>query len=58
LDFGEGLVMKDSENLLEGDGIKMRHIKIFQDSTINSSAISDFIKQALQLNQDLGNPTK
>ena len=50
--------MNDPKNLLEGDGVKMRHIKIFQDSTINKSAISDFIKQALKLNQELGDPTK
>ena len=50
--------MKDPENLLEGDGVKMRHIKIFKDSTINTNAISDFIKQAQQLNQELGDPTK
>ena len=50
--------MKDSNKLLEGDGVKMRHIKIFKDSKINNEAISDFINQALILNKELGDPSK
>jgi hypothetical protein len=56
--FWRGAIMKDSEKILEGEGVKMRHIKIFKDSTINIEEISDFINQALHLNQELGDPTK
>ena len=45
--------MDDPEALLGGDGEKMRHIKIYQDSAINEKAIMDFVKQALILNKKL-----
>jgi hypothetical protein len=50
--------MKDPNNLLQGEGIKMRHIKLFKDSALDIEAISNFINQALNLNQNLGDPTK
>ncbi|KYK31625.1 MAG: hypothetical protein AYK22_02100 [Thermoplasmatales archaeon SG8-52-3] len=56
--FWRGAVMKDPKKLLEGDGVKMRHIKLTQDSIINKKDISDFVKQGLFLNKKLGDPTK
>jgi hypothetical protein len=56
--FWWGSKMKDPKGLLEGEGVKMRHIKIYQNTKINSDAISDFIKQALTLNKELGDPSR
>lgn len=49
--------MKDPKNLLEGEGDKMRHIKLYQDTQIDEQGITDFIKQALKLNQEFGDPS-
>ena len=50
--------MQDPKGLLEGDGIKMRHIKIYQNSIIDSDAIAALVKEAFTLNKKLGNPGK
>ena len=50
--------MKDTKDLLEGEGVKMRHIKISQTTKIDTDGIADFIKQALNLNKELGNPSR
>ena len=56
--FWRGAAMNDPTNVLEGYGVKMRHIKIYQETNINENVISDFIKQALDLNDKLGDPSK
>lgn len=56
--FWWGSKMKDSNGILEGDGVKMRHIKFFQDSTIDKNVLSDFILEAISLNKKLGNPSR
>jgi hypothetical protein len=43
--------MNDPNSILEGEGEKMRHIKIHRETKINGDAIGDFVKQALKLNQ-------
>jgi hypothetical protein len=50
--------MMDSNGILEGDGVKMRNIKIFQDSNIDNGLLTDFIKEASMLNNKLGNPSR
>ncbi len=56
--FWRGAIMMDPLHLLEGDGVKMRHIKITQDTKIDYKKIGNFIQQAIKLNQELGNPTR
>jgi hypothetical protein len=56
--FWRGAVLKDPYNILEGEGTKMRHVKIFQDTKINEEALTSFIKQALKLNEELGDPSR
>ena len=56
--FWWGTKMKDPNNILEGDGVKMRHIKFFKDTTIDKKVISDFIIEASSLNKKFGNPSR
>jgi hypothetical protein len=56
--FWRGAIIKDPRKILEGDGVKMRHIKYFQDTKIDTEIIADFVKQALILNNKLGDPSK
>ena len=50
--------MKDPAGILEGDGEKMRHIKIVNNSRIDETLIAGFVKKAVALNDELGNPTR
>ncbi len=56
--FWRGAKMDDPHHLLQGDGVKMRHIKITQDTKIDETKIGEFIQQAVKLNQQFGNPTR
>ena len=56
--FWRGAKMDDPHHLLQGDGVKMRHIKITQDTKIEETTFGEFIQQAVKLNQQLGNPTR
>jgi hypothetical protein len=44
--------------LLEGDGERMRHVKLGNVKDIKKSAIADYVKQAVKLNAEKGDPTK
>jgi hypothetical protein len=50
--------MSDPKGLLEGDGDKMRHIKIRALGDIKKGAITALVKQAVKLNREKGNPTR
>jgi hypothetical protein len=56
--FWRGADMKDPKGLLEGTGAKMRHIKIKSTNDIDKKAITDFVKQGLKLNKELGDPSR
>lgn len=56
--FWRGVDLKDPKGLLQGSGDKMRHIKLTSTDDIDAGAFSDFINQAVQLNQTKGDPTK
>jgi hypothetical protein len=56
--FWWGSKLKDKNNILEGEGEKMRHIKIFQKTKIDEKEISLFIEQSLNLNIEFGNPSR
>lgn len=56
--FWRGADLEDPKNLLTGSGEKMRHVKIAKLEEINREAFSDFVRQAVQLNQVKGDPTK
>ncbi len=56
--FWRGVDLKDPKGLLQGSGDKMRHVKLTGTDDIDTTAFSDFIVQAVQLNQTKGDPTK
>ena len=56
--FWRGAIMDDPHHLLEGDGVKMRHIKITRETKIDDEKIGGFIQQAIKLNKKFGNPTR
>ncbi len=53
LEFMRGTEIKDPENLLEGTGKKMRHIKIKEESDIDSEYIKNLIEESIQLNTSI-----
>ena len=56
--FWRGAEMKDPNGVLEGDGDKMRHVKITSAEHAKSLGLEDFVKQAVKLNEKKGDPTK
>lgn len=56
--FWRGAALDDPLGLLQGDGEKMRHIKLTGPAEINPEVIKQFLQQAIHLNKTLGDPTK
>ena len=56
--FWRGAELKDPDGVLEGDGDRMRHVKITSAEHAYSLPLEDFVKQAVKLNEKKGDPTK
>lgn len=56
--FWRGAEMNDPDGHLEGDGTKMRHLKVTSAADLKSLPIEGFVKQAIALNGAKGDPTK
>ena len=56
--FWRGAEMKDPNGVLEGDGDRMRHVKITSAEHADSLPLEDFVKQAVKLNEKKGDPTR
>jgi hypothetical protein len=56
--FWRGAEMNDPEGHLEGDGDRMRHLKVTSPDELESLPIEGFVKQAIALNGSKGDPTK
>jgi hypothetical protein len=56
--FWRGADLKDPKGMLQGSGEKMRHVKLTKLDDINHKLFSDFVRQAIKLNEELGDPTK
>jgi hypothetical protein len=56
--FWRGADLKDPLGLLQGSGEKMRHVKLSNPDEIDAAALADFVKQAVELNRERGDPTK
>ncbi len=56
--FWRGAQLTDPKGLLEGDGDRMRHVKIANPKDINRTALKAFVREAVKLNWTLGNPTR
>lgn len=55
--FWRGSQLTDPKGLLQGDGDRMRHVKIASLSDVNKPALKRFVKEAARLNREKGNPT-
>ena len=55
--FWRGSQLTDPKSLLLGDGDRMRHVKITSLADLNAPALKRFVKEAVKLNRELGNPT-
>jgi hypothetical protein len=56
--FWRGAELTDPTDLLEGDGDRMRRIKLIRRADIPQPAIKHIVKVATKLNQALGDPTQ
>ena len=56
--FWRGVDIKDPQGILQGSGEKMRHVKITKSDDIDHKVFGDFVRQAIKLNEELGDPTK
>jgi hypothetical protein len=57
LGLWRGGEMKDPRGVLEGDGDRMKHIKL-RSATLDEPLLAGFIRQAIALNAAKGDPTK
>lgn len=55
--FWRGAELNDPDHLLEGDGLKMRHIRITAVNDINLAAYESLVRHAVKLNLEKGDPT-
>jgi hypothetical protein len=58
LGFWRGTELQAAEGLLTGEGQKMAHISFSSREDINPNVLTPLVKQAVELNQTLGDPTK
>ena len=56
--FWRGVDLKDPKGILQGSGHKMRHIKIKKPADIDRKVFGGFVRQAIKLNEEFGDPTK
>ncbi len=56
--FWRGTQLADPDAMLTGDGDRMKHVKLKSVSDIKTEAFAQFLKEAVKLNKELGNPTK
>lgn len=56
--FWRGGEIDDPHNLLQGTGAKMRHFKLAGLADIKADIFADYVRQAVRLNLEKGDPTK
>ncbi len=56
--FWRGVELQDPHGLLQGSGEKMRHVRLTGVEDIKTEAFIDFVRQAVELNEQKGDPTK
>lgn len=56
--FWRGVQLDDPEGLLSGSGEKMRHVKVTGLDDIQDEPFQAFVRAAIQLNGEHGDPTK
>ena len=56
--FWRGIDLDDPKGLLQGSGEKMRHVKLAGIEEIDDEAFAGYVKKAVRLNLEKGDPTK
>ncbi len=56
--FWRGAELPDPDGLLQGDGEKMRHIKLLSTDDIAAKSFALLVESAVMLNGEKGDPTK
>lgn len=56
--FWRGAELDDHKRMLQGEGERMRHVKILETHVIDELTLGAFVKQAFALNDKKGDPTK
>jgi hypothetical protein len=56
--FWRGRELQDPKGLLQGSGAKMRHVKLSSVKDVDAKALSDFVRQAVKLNREKGDPSR
>jgi len=56
--FWRGAELSDDKRMLQGEGERMRHVKILETQPIDELTLASFVKQAVSLNDKKGDPTK
>jgi hypothetical protein len=58
LGFWRGAELDDPDRLLEGDGDRMRHVRLRSVDDIRDDVFGAYVRQAVRLNRERGNPTR
>ena len=56
--FWRGAELDDPKRMLQGEGERMRHVKILETHVLDQPLLSALVKQAVVLNDKKGDPTK
>ena len=56
--FWRGAELDDPTGLLEGEGDRMRHVKVKEGAALPAEELRRFIQDAVRLNQEKGDPTR
>ncbi len=56
--FWRGADLDDPKRMLQGEGERMRHVKIVETQVIDDAALGAFVRQAFTLNDKKGDPRK
>ncbi len=56
--FWRGADLDDPKRMLQGEGERMRHVKILETHIIDETIFGGFVRQAFSLNDKKGDPTK
>jgi hypothetical protein len=56
--FWRGRELRDPKGLLQGTGAKMRHVRLVSTDDIDARAFAAFVKQAVKLNREKGDPSR
>jgi hypothetical protein len=56
--FWRGAELPDPHSVLEGDGDRMRHVKLTSPEDVERLPLGDLVSEAVRLNETHGDPTK